>query len=89
MRSLFASVEHDNILGLPTHIGADLLSVVLFGIVGILLVAFGLIVIDYLWKKLNLQEQVERGNVAAGIVKAACILGLSYYVAQVIRAIIG
>ena len=80
---------HEGMLGLPTHFGSDLLAVVVFGIIAVALVAFGTKVIDWIWKKLDLEEQVQAGNLAAGVVMGSVVIGLCYVMAQVVVAIIG
>ena len=86
---MFATT-HDGFLGLPTHFHTDMLAVVAFGLVLVLLVGFGLKAVDrWCWRTLDLEEQVQKGNMAAGIVMGATIIGLCYAVAQVISGIIG
>jgi uncharacterized membrane protein YjfL (UPF0719 family) len=88
MFGLFAS--HEGFLGLPEHIVADLLAAVLFGVVLVLVVGFGVKFIDkFAWKELDLEEQVQKGNVAAGIVMGMTILGAFLAVAWVVRGILG
>lgn len=76
-------------LTVPDHLGSDLVCVLAFGAALILLVAFGLKVIDFLWRKLDLEEQVQKGNISAGIVMGSCVIGMCYAVGQVIRSITG
>lgn len=75
--------------GLPDHFLSDLVAVTLFGFVLCLMVGFGCKFIDWAWRKLDLEEQVQKGNVAAGIVMASVVIGLCYAMAHVVAAIIG
>ncbi len=75
--------------GVPDHFWSDMLCVFLFGLLLIVLVGFGLKVIDFIWKKLNLEEQVEKGNIAAGIVMGSCVIGLCHALATVVKSITG
>jgi len=60
-----------------------------FGCLLVLLVGFGLRFIDWIWEKLDLEEQVQKGNIAAGIVMGSCVLGMCYAVSTVIKSIAG
>ena len=73
----------------PDHLGSDLVCVLVFGVLLILLVGFGLKAVDWAWKKLDLEEQVQKGNLAAGVVMAATVLGFCYAAASVVKAIAG
>lgn len=87
---LFADeVSHEGFFGLPTYIVSDLLALALFGLVLVVFVAFGTKLADRIWTKLDLEQEVQKGNVAAGIVKAALIIGLCLAIAMVAMAIIG
>lgn len=77
------------ILGLPEHTLSDLAATAMFGVVAVLLVAFGCKVADWVWRQLDLEEQVQKGNIAAGIVMASCVLGFCYVMATVAKAVIG
>ena len=79
----------DGILGLPEHFGADMLAVALFGVALVMLVSFGCKFCDWVWRKLDLEEQVQKGNIAAGIVMGSLVIGLCYALATVVAAILG
>ena len=74
---------------MPEHFSSDLLAVGIFGVVLVLLITFGVKLADYLWKKVDLEGEVAKGNVSAGIVMAAMILGMCYALSRVVVAIIG
>lgn len=76
-------------LGLPESTLPDLFAVVLFGVASVFVVALGVMGADWAWKKLDLEEQVQKGNIAAGMVMVALILGYCYVMATVAKAIIG
>ncbi len=77
------------ILGMPDHIVPDCLALGLFGLFVIALVALGVMAIDWTWKGLDLIDEVQKGNMAAGIVMLSVVLGLCYAMAKVAVAIIG
>lgn len=77
------------LLGMPEHVLSDCLALVLFGVFVIGLVAFGVKVADWVWGDLDLEKEVQKGNVAAGIVMAAVIVGLCIAMAIVAGHIIG
>jgi putative membrane protein len=66
------------------HIGMALMAVAAFGLVGIALLMLGFKLFEWVTPKLNVEEELAKGNIAVGIVVAAAILGIS---AIVFRAI--
>jgi putative membrane protein len=70
-----------------TSLWQALLYTIVFGVLGILLVAFGFKVFDWLLPKVDVEvELAERQNMAVGIVVAAVVLGIS---AVIIAAMVG
>jgi uncharacterized membrane protein YjfL (UPF0719 family) len=76
-------------LTLPDHLPSDLVCAGCFGLLLVLIVAFGVKLCDFLWRRLDLEEQVQKGNVAAGIVMGSMIFGFCVSVGMVIRGILG
>jgi len=74
---------------LSTHLFADLLSAVAFGVVAILLVVLGYVAFDKLTPKLDFDDLLNKGNVALAIVVGSFLLGLCYVVGRVVAAILG
>jgi len=71
----------------PTALWQVLLYTIIFGVLGILMVAFGFKVFDWLLPKVDVEvELAERQNVAVAIVMAAVVLGIS---AVIIAAMVG
>jgi putative membrane protein len=62
-------------------LGSSLLAVVAYGVVGILLTAFGFKVFDWITPRIDLQKELaERNNIAVAIVVAAVIIATSLVV---------
>lgn len=76
-------------MGLPIHIWSDLLAVVLFGLVLTAVLAVGTKAFDWLYRKVDLEDEVKKGNVAAAMVLSAVVFGLSYAVATVVKGVLG
>jgi hypothetical protein len=74
---------------LPEHFGSDMLACGLSGMQLIFLVGFGCLFIDFIWRKLDLIDQVQKGNIAAGIVLGCTVIGLFISVALVMTCILG
>ena len=64
--------------------GASLLAAAAFGLLGIALLAFGFKVFEWITPKLNVEEELSKGNVAVGIVVGAVALGLSLIILRAI-----
>ena len=68
----------------PT-LGHALLYVLLFGILGIVLTAFGFKVFDWIMPKIDVEtELAEKHNMSVAVVMAAVILGISVVIAAAI-----
>jgi putative membrane protein len=62
-------------------LGEALLHTALFGLVGIVIVFIGLKVFDKAMTGVDLEKEVARGNVAAGILSGAAIIALAIIIA--------
>ena len=69
------------------QLGSGVLSALIFGLVGILLMVAGFKAFDWITPQLNIEKELsEKHNLAVAIVMAAAILGISYIVAQIVAA---
>ena len=72
----------------PAHaptLGHALLYVLLFGVLGIVLTAFGFKVFDWIMPKIHVEtELAEKQNMAVAVVMAAVIIGISIVVAAAV-----
>ena len=86
--ALIASALAEGLMPWPaTALWQALLYTIIFGILGILLVAFGFKVFDWLLPKVDVEvELAERQNLAVAIVAAAVVLGIS---AVIVASIVG
>lgn len=64
--------------------GTSLLAAAVFGLLGIALLAIGFKVFEWITPKLNVEEELGKGNIAVGIVIAAVVLGISLIVVRAI-----
>lgn len=64
--------------------GTSLLAATVFGLLGIALLAIGFKVFEWITPKLNVEEELGKGNVAVGVVIAAVVLGTSLIVVRAI-----
>jgi putative membrane protein len=62
-----------------------LLNCAIFGFMGILMVTIGFKMFDLIITKIDLQEEINKGNVAAAILSAAAILAIGIIVATAIH----
>jgi putative membrane protein len=62
----------------------SLLAAAAFGLLGVLLLAAGFKVFDWITPKLKIEEELAKGNVAVGIVVGATALGISLIVVRAI-----
>lgn len=65
-------------------LGNSLLAATAFGLLGIVLLAFGFKVFEWITPKLNVEEELAKGNTAVGIVVAAALIGMSLVVVRAI-----
>lgn len=64
--------------------GMSLAAAAAFGLLGIGLLIVGFKVFEWLTPKLNVEEELAKGNVAVGIMIGAALLGLSLIVVRAI-----
>lgn len=64
--------------------GLSLLAAAVFGLLGIALLAIGFKVFEWITPKLNVEEELAKGNIAVGVVVAAVTLGISLIVVRAI-----
>ena len=76
---LFAEVA------LPDTFYVGLVGSAAFGLLGIVLLLLGFFGFEVVTRKLNVQEQLEKGNVAVGIVVGALLLAVAYIAAHVVH----
>jgi putative membrane protein len=62
----------------------SLLAAAVFGLLGIALLAVGFKVFEWITPKLNVEEELAKGNVAVAIVIGAAILGVAVIVVRAI-----
>jgi uncharacterized membrane protein YjfL (UPF0719 family) len=86
MFTLLGDIEY-GFLGLPTHVGGDLLACLLFGILAILAVTYGTKFFDWKYKKVDFEAEIQKGNMAAALVIGSVVLGICYVMATVVKAI--
>jgi putative membrane protein len=81
-----ATMEEQLPMALPQHTIWNLLfHCSLFGGLGIVLVIVGFKIFDWMITKIDLEAEINKGNVAAAILSAAVILGISVIVASAIH----
>jgi uncharacterized membrane protein YjfL (UPF0719 family) len=69
----------------PEHeLGRAALGSVVFGLIGIALLVVGYFLFDVLTRRLDIQEQLNRGNTAVAIVVGALLLSIAYIAAHVV-----
>lgn len=69
-----------------TSLGESLLAAAAFGVLGIVLLALGFKVIEWITPKLDVEAELGKGNMAVAVVVAAALVGVSLIV---LRAISG
>ncbi len=77
--TLFAQASSQPGLG-----DAALVSVV-FGLIGIALLLLGYFVFDLLCRRVDVQEQLNKGNLAVAIVVGALLFSIAYIAAHVVH----
>ena len=56
----------------------------LFGIIGIVLLMVGYLLFDLITRRIDVQEQLNKGNTAVAIVVAAMLLAIAYVAAHAV-----
>jgi putative membrane protein len=64
--------------------GMSFLAVGAFGLLGIVLLVLGFKLFEWVTPKLNVEEELSKGNIAVAIVVAAAILGIAVIVVRAI-----
>ena len=76
------------LFGQTEDTGAHLLRTagasLVFGVVGILLLFVGYFLFDFLCRRIDIQEQLNKGNVAVAIVVAGLLFSIAYVAAHVV-----
>lgn len=62
-----------------------LLASALYGALGIALLIVGYFVFDLVTRRLDVQAELNKGNMAVGVVVAALLLGIAYIAAHVVH----
>jgi len=62
----------------------SLLAAAVFGLLGIALLALGFKVFEWITPKLNVEEELTKGNVAVGIAVGSLLLGISLIIVRAI-----
>lgn len=57
--------------------GEAVLAALMFGVLGIFLLALGFKVFEWITPKLNVEEELGKGNMAVAVVVAAALIGIS------------
>ena len=84
--ALGATIEEQLPMPAPQHtIWNLLLHCSLFGGLGIMLVIVGFKIFDWVITKIDLEAEINKGNVAAAILSAAVVIGISVIVASAIH----
>jgi len=60
------------------------LASLVFGLIGIVLLLIGYFVFDLLVRRIDVQEQLQKGNIAVAIVMAALLLAIAYIAAHAV-----
>ena len=56
-----------------------------YGFIGLLLMIFGVIILEVITRRLQIQDELKKGNTAVAIVVAAVIGGVAYVAAHVVH----
>ena len=68
----------------PNHILQAAGASLVFGIVGIALLFVGYFLFDLLCRRIDIQEQLNKGNIAVAIVVAAMLISIAFVTAHVV-----
>jgi putative membrane protein len=72
-------------LGWPAQtLGQAVINSVLFGVLGIILVLVGFKIFDRAITRVDLEKEISNGNIAAAILSAAVIVGISIIISAAI-----
>lgn len=56
-----------------------------FGIIGIILLLLGYFTFEFVTRRLNINDELQKGNMAVGVVVAGLLLGIAIIVASVVQ----
>jgi putative membrane protein len=73
-----------SIFGETGGMGEAALASLIFGLIGIILLLIGYFVFDLLVRRIDVQEQLQKGNMAVAIVMAALLLAIAYIAAHAV-----
>jgi putative membrane protein len=73
-----------SIFGESAGMGEAALASLIFGVIGIVLLLIGYFVFDLLVRRIDVQEQLQKGNMAVAIVMAALLLAIAYIAAHAV-----
>ena len=59
-------------------------SSLVFGVIGIAMLLIGYFLFDFLTRRIDIQEQLNKGNMAVAIVVGALLLAIAYITAHVV-----
>ena len=69
------------------HFWANILSSIVFGVIGILLMVLGYKAFDWITPRLDVEKELsEKHNVAVAVVIAAVLIGVSIMIAHILSA---
>ena len=69
----------------PEHdLSRAVIGSILFGLIGIALLVVGYFVFDLLTRRIDIQEQLNKGNTAVAIVVGALLFSIAYIAAHVV-----
>lgn len=70
------------------HLWLDSLAVLFFGIVAVLLMGFGYKFIDWLLKRVDLEQEVSKDNKSSAIVSASIFVSIAIVVSTVLNGVL-
>ena len=70
------------------HLHTDCIATMAFGVVSIVLMILAFLGIDWFLRRVDLQAQVEKGNISAGIVSGAIFISISIVVHAVVMGVL-
>jgi uncharacterized membrane protein YjfL (UPF0719 family) len=65
-------------------LGRAALGSILFGVIGLVLLLLGYFLFDVLARRIDIQEQLNKGNTAVAIVVGALLFSIAYIAAHVV-----
>jgi putative membrane protein len=66
----------------PDNMAGALFATAAFGIIGVVILAFGFKLFEWITPRVDLETELSKGNMAVGAVVAALILGLSWIIVR-------